>query len=461
MRNHLTILFCLVSINVFAQTAYTDPMKSKRSGHTLTHLINGNRVLAVGGYDQTKNLRTAEIYAVGADTWTETDSMEYVRYTHTANILPNDNVLVTGGWDGGSVNYNSTEIFNSTSDTWSMGPDMAVGRSGHTATTLGDGKILIVGGYTGSVNTDIVEIYDPAADTIYIVDTLTQGRSYHTATLMSDGKVLICGGYNPNFGFQMKSVEIYDPATGKITAGPDMLTARDYHSAILLNDGSGKVMVTGGREFTGTGYIGITKAEYYNPSNNQWVGMSDMPAGQSYHEMFTTDAFEDLAFYSASIILIGGVDKSGGLGLDSAASYVYNIADDVWKPFTFMKSGGYEMRSVKYYPLMAYFDAILLTGGADNTAEKFEWIVSGGVKDQANKKAFSIAPNPSSSIYYIELKSNNKDNSIQLLNSIGQKVQEIQFTGYTTLDLSSQPKGMYVAKITSGNNVYIEKLFLE
>jgi hypothetical protein len=80
--------------------------------------------------------------------------------------------------------------------------------------------------------------------------------------LLPNGKVLIAGGQNGN-NLSIKSAELYDPATGTWAATADLNQARDHHTATLLLNG--KVLVTGGALFTGSGIATpLSSAELYD-----------------------------------------------------------------------------------------------------------------------------------------------------------------------------------------------------
>jgi hypothetical protein len=432
------------------------PMLNIRSGHTLTKFnrtTDENKVIAIGGYDQTKNLKTAEIFDINANSWTLVDSMQNVRYTHTANTINNDDeLIVIGGWDGGSNNYSSTEIYNINTNTWRMGPNMSVGRSGHTATNFGNNKILIVGGFTGTENTNVIEVYDGNLDSIFVVGYLEKGRSYHTATLFGNNKILVCGGYNPAFNFQMNSVEIINLNDYSVTAGPNMSYARDYHSAIELNAGN-DVFVSGGREFVGNGFIGINKVEIYNSQTNTWESKNDMPVGQSYHEIFPYYTFSGIR----SLFLIGGVKTSGGLGLDSANSCIYNLDGDYWDLYYTTKTSSFEMRSIFIDNLEQGENGILITGGVDNSVELIHWFAVEGISKQKNKNRLTIYPNPSSE--YIEISNAPKNVTISFYATDGRMVKQVNTS--EKIAVTDLPKGIYTLKIVSEKELYTHKLVIE
>jgi hypothetical protein len=203
--------------------------------------------------------------------FSSTGSMLTARSFHTATFLPiNGKVLVTGGFDSSGAPLASTELYDPVSKTWSSAGAMPNKAAGHTATLLSSGKVLVVGGGNSSS-----EIYDPASNTWTRGGGIGQ-RTYHTATLLAadaTGKqlVLIAGGSGNN-GATTNSALLYDPSTGNVTNTGNMTVSRDFHTATLLPNG--KVLITGGRTGSGSGYAYLQTGELYDPATGTFTAIS-------------------------------------------------------------------------------------------------------------------------------------------------------------------------------------------
>jgi hypothetical protein len=70
-----------------------------------------------------------------------------------------------------------------------------------------------------------------------------------------------------------------------------------------------------------------------------------------------------------------------------------------------------------------------------------------------------IYPNPNNGQFNITIENTAKDASIQVFNLVGQVIWSANNTkGKTTIDIGKQPKGMYLVRITIGDEVYNEKV---
>ncbi|MEO6185936.1 MAG: kelch repeat-containing protein [Steroidobacteraceae bacterium] len=143
---------------------------------------------------------------------------------------------------------------------------MSNARAGHTATLLRDGRVLLLGG--GQLDVDdllisitAAEIFLPSTSTFAVAGMPCVAREFHTATLLGNGKVLITGGRiftgYPTWLLATASAELYDPASDSFTPTGAMAVPRARHTASLLPDG--QVLIVGGDA------TGSSGAELYDP----------------------------------------------------------------------------------------------------------------------------------------------------------------------------------------------------
>lgn len=78
-----------------------------------------------------------------------------------------------------------------------------------------------------------------------------------------------------------------------------------------------------------------------------------------------------------------------------------------------------------------------------------------GLKEVENHQALSIFPNPSSGIYNVQL---DGDFEIQIITVNGQNLLQAPGQDQCQVDLTNYPKGTYIIKVRSQNNLYTERL---
>ncbi|REG37601.1 N-acetylneuraminic acid mutarotase [Archangium gephyra] len=140
-------------------------------------------------------------------------------------------------------------------------------------------------------------------------------RADHSATLLPSGKVLVAGGFQLSGSTRnyFNSAELYDPTTGTWTSTGSMAVGRRYHTATLL--ASGKVLVVGGEASAG---VVLNSAELYDPATGTWSSAGAMAAGRQYHT--------SVRLPSGKVLVLGGA--SGGVS--KASSELYDPETGTW-----------------------------------------------------------------------------------------------------------------------------------
>ncbi|KAK3029499.1 hypothetical protein RJ639_037520, partial [Escallonia herrerae] len=113
--------------------------------------LNG-ALYAVGGYDGSDYLKSAERFDPREHSWTKLESMNSKRGCHSLVAL-NEKLYALGGYDGSAM-VQSVEIFDPRCGSWMSGEPMNQSR-GYSATALLKGSIYMIGGV--KANTDIID----------------------------------------------------------------------------------------------------------------------------------------------------------------------------------------------------------------------------------------------------------------------------------------------------------------
>lgn len=83
-----------------------------------------------------------------------------------------------------------------------------------------------------------------------------------------------------------------------------------------------------------------------------------------------------------------------------------------------------------------------------------------GVKNESLKQLVNIYPNPAKDVLHIS-NSSAKNVQARLMNIAGQLIAEKEITANEVFDLRDLAKGMYLLKLTSGNDVAVQKITVE
>ncbi len=292
----------------------TGSLNIARSGHTATLLSDGRVLVAGGSVAPYAPTASAELYDPATGIWTVTGSMADGRIVAAAVRLADGKVLDISGWTGSPALLSSSELYDPSTGTWSYTGNVVTPRLYHMAVVLHDGRVLVAGGNTYGTPTASSEIYDPSSGTWSPTASMSVPRgSGVTVTVLSDGRVLAAGGpsgYSYGSAQPVASSEIFDPSAGTWSPAASMSIPRVSQSATLLP--SGKVLVAGGNDYSGTIY---SSAELYDSSNDTWTATASMSgprAGQTA-ELLS----------SGKVIVVGGNNATGYLSSAELYSSTY------------------------------------------------------------------------------------------------------------------------------------------
>jgi hypothetical protein len=191
------------------------------------------------------------------------------------------------------------------------------------------------------------------ADEVVYGPPMSVGRQWHTATKLHDGKVLICGGL-PSVGSGVlgtTSADVYDPVAGTITPVGSMKISRWVHNATLLADG--KVLITGGLLGYTAGQVHDT-AEIYDPSSQTFTLLVSTMSAPRFHQTATRLA-------DGRVLIAGGQTSDGSM----------TASVDIFDPATISFSRVGELaypRHTHNAVLLPSGDSVLIVGGETATA---------------------------------------------------------------------------------------------
>ena len=224
----------------------------------------GNLLYAVGGFDSTNDLASAECF---------NPQINKVNYNQAIN-----------------TNYISIKTYTLQ---WTEITPMGTKRSCLGACTL-DGLIYCCGGYDGQSCLATVERYDPLNGVWTSCPAMNTRRRYCRIAVL-DNCIYALGGFDSN-NYQ-SSVERLDARMGKWVPVPSMTSRRSSCGVAAMGD---YLYCVGGND----GTMCLQTGEKFCPRRNSWEPISNMHSRRSTHELCHIDGM---------LFSIGGNDGSSSL----------------------------------------------------------------------------------------------------------------------------------------------------
>jgi len=148
----------------------------------------------------------------------------------------------------------------------------------------------------------------------------------------------------------------------------------------------------------------------------------------------------------------------------SVSGYSWHFGDEHFQQYKDTATGTISHTYANTYPYTNYYYPSLIVrtgfGCADTSYGK---MISTGIEELTNNKAFRIYPNPSSDgLYFLELTGTADETvSFEVLNAAGQIIfRQKNKEKHIRLDLSSEADGHYFLVLHQGSNTYQHKLLL-
>lgn len=289
-------------------------MLHARYNHTMTALLEGKGLVAIGGSQRYRNPdATDSVERFMNGRFVEISPLKCARTRHQSTILLSDGrVLVTGGCDERGKPLDTAEIFTpETNSSRLLRIRMKTARSDHTATPLPDGRVVIMGGNRHGMALDGVEVFNPVTEEFDSVCSLKDPRYGHTATAIDGNRILVIGGqrgHGPDG--TLDTIELVDIENRTSSIVGRLLGPRKAHTAVLL-PGTRMLLVAGG---SGLAAENENSCEFY--SLGWWGGKV---AGQ-LDQGRNTPTLTLLA--DGSVLFAGGFGVNSGAPLATTEIYV-------------------------------------------------------------------------------------------------------------------------------------------
>jgi hypothetical protein len=303
-------------------------------------------------------IATVQLPVVGAseNSWTIKKSMPTARGGLGVAVV-NDQIYAIGG-SNNDTQLGVTEEYNPVTDTWTAKTPMPTPRSGF-AIAVYQNKIYCIGGTTGDSDnfvsgfTGVTEVYDPATDTWKTKAPMPTPRADLCAGVINDSIYCIGGkkywGFDPYYS-ELNITEVYNPTNNTWTTISDMPIPVFGCSSVVLN---GKIYVIGGsRHFQlGPELSPVSSNQVYDPENDTWSTGNHLPLAEGYGAAAATNGVTA----PKRIYFVGGSNETNY----SPFPYAYDSALGVW-------SAGALIPTPRVYLGLAVVDDVLYAiGGFD------------------------------------------------------------------------------------------------
>ena len=241
------------------QSPSTSP--SARYYHDMASLGNGNVLMFGGWNSTYTLLSDTWIYNYSTDTWTSLSLGTYpsARRGHGMAYIGYDDALLFGGNTG--TRNNETWLFDGTSQTWSQLSPISSpsARDGFGIAVIVTDKVLLFGGDVGGVNGE-TWVFDRTATSWTQLSPAASpsARYHHNMAYIGDDKVILFGGATPTTNNETWVYDLSDNNwtnmnPGTWVSGTDMPSARTDFAMEYLGDD--KVILFGSSNADGTTWI--------------------------------------------------------------------------------------------------------------------------------------------------------------------------------------------------------------
>ena len=247
-------------------------------------VMYNNKMYVFSGFDNAAVHTTpkVEVYDPAVNTWTYLSDMPFP-VTHAGITVDGQKVYVAGGFLGGLVgdpNTDKLQIFDIGTNTWSAGPTLPAKMGGNALVRVGR-QLHAFGGLledrqTGNTAHYVLDLGNLAAG--WTNAAAAPLPRCHFASACVAGKIYTFGGQTGHDGpYQdVKYVHVYDPSNDTWTQLTDMPYVRS-HSEPATFVMEGKVYLVGGRSGADNNILGNVTS--YDPATGSWTEDIPLPTG--------------------------------------------------------------------------------------------------------------------------------------------------------------------------------------
>jgi N-acetylneuraminic acid mutarotase len=286
-------------------SGWTRGMSIPAPGTEASGTILGDKIYIIGGDDANEKVTSVvRTYDPNTDRWSVSAPLP-IPLDHTGAATYDGKIYVVGGFVEGKKPTGSLLIYDPVTDKWQKGKPLPDPRGGLTADFI-NGTLYAVGGINAS-HTPVAtnEAYDPKTDTWTKKAPMPTARHHHTSAVV-DGRLYAIGGRILGNGIQsqinealsnLNNNEMYNPINDSWTVMEQMPTKRSGMAA-AASPADGKIYVFGGQSIDGA----FDNTEKYSPQLNQWTALEPMPTARLGSNAIPLDS---------KIFVIGGKTDAG------------------------------------------------------------------------------------------------------------------------------------------------------
>lgn len=239
--------------DVLRMTFRPGPRLASQRRECAAIMLDGHRLLVLGGYDGVHFLNTTEILDVETNKFVPGPRLLSRRASPAVALLKTGQIVVIGGKNAGGC-LQTSEVLDPRSSPlgFMAGPSMRAQRAGPAVAPLEDGsRLLVMGGHdSGKTHntTEVLQVLGPAARVPELAfmpgPALVTPRSYFATVMLNAGNLYVVGGHD---GYNyLNSSDVLNLATMEFTTGPCMEQRRFMCAAVVLVEG--RVLVVGGSD---------------------------------------------------------------------------------------------------------------------------------------------------------------------------------------------------------------------
>ena len=221
---------------------------------------------------------------------------------------------------------------------------------------------------------------------------------------------------------------------------------------------------------SGSGFTNLSNNSTYAGVNNDTLIITDPSLSLNTNIYRCASAYNSNTYYTAEATL--SVNDApvtdniiGNPNPDAYETFTYVVTNTTGSTYEWQVIGGAiaadNGNSVNIMWSVDGFGSLCVTETATNACPGDEVCLNimVNVNDIATESNFNIYPNPTTGNVQIQ---NAQNSTIEILNIAGKSIKTINATTQNTeIDLSTEPKGLYLVKVTTANGVTTQKLILE